>query len=384
MISDYKKKILLIEPNGTAFIRTYVEKVLQNTGYDICVLSIAGTSEKNLSWYAERGVSFISLMDLCGEVPSFKRISGVKGWIRCLREVRKLFPKIDFIHVHCILFSTLFPLILLNSSKLILTMWGSDVYTKSKAYIGLEGFAFRRANAIRCMSSGMLAEFNKKTDYKYKAKADVLDYGTRLIDVIERCENECSKKEAKLYWGMDSDLINIHIGYNGSSRQHHIDILNEIEKLDERLKKRIQLIIHFGYAVQSKEYRDSVINCLRAINVTSRFMDNYISEDKDIANFRRTCDIFIYGQDTDGMSCSCVEYLYAGALFIKPSWLDYTELENAGVEDIEYNQFSEISGILTDVIKNGRSVNIEKQRQVIQQLKSWDVLAPRWRLLYEK
>ena len=131
--------------------------------------------------------------------------------------------------------------------------------------------------------------------------------------------------------------------------------------------------MHFGYGTggngySRKEYIDAVKNAANSTAIEYKLLTEYLTGD-DLADFRLTADVM----------------LYAGGLFINPTWLDYSEFRDAGIKFIEYNTFDEIPEIITKIVNEGALTEreIAKNKKAIWVNKSWSVLADKWRKMYD-
>ena len=115
-------------------------------------------------------------------------------------------------------------------------------------------------------------------------------------------------------------------------------------------------------------------------------VEEYLQDD-DLAMFRSTCDIFLYGQKTDARSASPLEYIYAGARFICPVWLkeNYEELkleENVLFEYTDFDDLPETFGRCLTRCFETDTISAESKKAIRDAI-SWESLAPKWRSLYE-
>lgn len=374
-IDNNKKNILIICPDANSFARYYVKNVLLQREYNICVLSVTLTKKEFIDWMIEQGVYYCSLKSDKSGIASWKPVSIVSA----ISNVKRTFKRIDAIHVHYISLPTLLPTLFFKKKALFLTFWGSDIFYIHNLELMLEKYYFRRAKSIQCMSGPMLEKFNRKTNGRYKEKAIELDYGTELLSSIIENEKKTDRRNAKKSFDIEDDKICVHVGYNGRRMQHHMDMVKALANVVG--KEKVLVVFHWSYGGDDK-YMNELEDCIRKLEISYKFITDYMIGER-LAAFRRTCDVFFYGQDTDGISCSVLEYLYAGAICVKGDWLDYSSLTLQGLEIIEFSQFNEIAEIMRKILAGEISIDIEKQRKVIDSMKSWKVLAPKWIAVYE-
>ena len=61
-----------------------------------------------------------------------------------------------------------------------------------------------------------------------------------------------------------------------------------------------------------EQYKQQLSDQMKAAKVDYCFVEKYM-QGEELAMFRRTCDLFLYGQKTDARSESPLEYVYGGA-----------------------------------------------------------------------
>ena len=71
-----------------------------------------------------------------------------------------------------------------------------------------------------------------------------------------------------------------------------------------------------------------------------------------MARLRKASDIMINVQDTDQLSCSMLEHMYARNIIITGSWLLYDILYQKGAYLIKVDSLQEVGEKLLDSIKN--------------------------------
>lgn len=212
-----------------------------------------------------------------------------------------------------------------------------------------------------------------------------LDFGNSTLDSIDKVSIQMTIDECKRYFGLDINKIIIFVGYNAVREQQHFEMMREVVKLSEKFIEKLFFVFHFGYGAKNSAYMIQLKSLLKENNISYKIFTQFMNKD-DIAILRRSADIFLYGQTTDALSCSVIEYLYAGAIVVKPAWLDYFKLKKKGIQYYEYARFEELPELLTMIIGQGIckiNKDIEQQKE-LRSLCSWDKLSAKWRLLYEE
>lgn len=298
---------------------------------------------------------------------------------------------IDAIHVHYVepLHLIYFFPFWKKSKKRILTFWGSDFFGATKKKLLLYPYFLKQSTSIVFMIQNQCESFQQVFGHKYDDKIHVIDFGNSLLNVIDTVSQKYTVEECKRYFDLPTDKLVVHIGYNASRAQQHIELLKRIVILPDDILKRLILVFHISYGTfrDSEAYRKKLEKIMNIVKLDYRFIDTYL-QGEELAMFRRTCDIFIYGQKTDARSASPLEYIYAGAKFICPGWLadNYELLNEAQIKYYVYSDFEQLPGVVENCIKETtlpREGLSGMSRKRIRDEISWDSLAEKWRQLYE-
>lgn len=261
----------------------------------------------------------------------------------------------------------------LLSDKLLLTPWGSDVLRINSKQKERLQHVYDEADYVAAIPEelGNTVRFKFNVPYSKFVK---LKMGSSMIDYIIAHANY-TKDEAKHALGL-SDKFIITCGYNGHEAQNHINIINSIVSVRERLPKNLFLLFPMTYG-GSKQYRDKVMKLLNDNYLQYKIYDSFLEED-DLFDLRKASDIFIHAQPTDGNSGSLQEYLLCGCKVINGKWTRYPKLETNGVPYCIFNSFDELGEKIEEVYscKNGIIVSEETINQI--RAKAWSVVAQEW------
>jgi hypothetical protein len=296
--------------------------------------------------------------------------------------IRKL-PEYDFVHFHFVSPSSDFIIEQIQktaSPKIILTIWGSDLYrvtaNEEPGFIK----SCQKADYITFGNEITLDFFKKKYDWK-KDNLKITRFGVIPLEHLIRLEKSKIECKAKLQWSMDK--LAITIGYNLSRAQRHLEILSQFDnEMISGFKDRIQLIIPITYG-GDKKYRHQIMAKLNRMPFEYVIYDSVLKPDM-IADIRKASDIMIHLQTTDQFSGSMLEHLFSRNVVITGSWLPYGSLKEKGVWFIEIDKIPELSSVLTTVINEyeqyaQKTINATK---VIPGLALWEKNIKDWVSLY--
>ena len=277
-----------------------------------------------------------------------------------------------------------------HAQKKILVFWGSDICRINVQSRIILPYFLKQSDILVFMTDNQSILFQSVFGHDYDQKIKVIDFGNSLIDVLDNIDQKCTRLESRDRWKIDSTKICIHIGYNSTKAQQHIKIIDSILALPREVIDRVQLVFHFGYGYNEEycEYKRSIIEVLDRNRIKYSIIEDFLV-DEDLAMFRKTCDIFLYGQTSDARSASPLEYLYAGARVICPGWLEdnYDFLKHEEQCFYVYNGFENLESVIMKCINelpsdNGDEMKICKEK--IRERISWDSVKSKWRDLYEQ
>lgn len=384
--------ILIIGDSNSTFMRDYCENLFVNEiNARVCILSYTSSLKYNFL-YKEWGIEVIYTKPYIENCPICKT-NIFPVLIKKAKEIKRAIPfdsPIDIIHVHyvdpCIL--VYLAILWIFTKRRILTFWGSDILRISEENIRLLSPFLHTASAISFMIPEQYHYFCEIYGKQFEKKVKIIDMGNCILDYIDELRSKDSKKNCKREFGITIDKIVIHIGYNKAEEQQHIKILEQICSLPKVLKQKCKFVFPWGYgSSDSEEYEARIEELLyNSDGVDFEFVRDFFEGEK-LAKFRMTSDIFIYGQTTDAMSDSCVEYIYSGSYFLCPSrlWKNYAIINDISEKCLEYEDFEYLSDTLAEILENEKHYDncIQSDvKKVIQREKTWKNLVPKWKELY--
>lgn len=271
-----------------------------------------------------------------------------------------------------------------EKTKLLnLNVGGSDFYRADK-----EKREFKR-NLIMC-ADRITAETEKtvhefQTYYKKETigKMGRLPFGIEVLDWINKTQT-LDKNKLKERFLVPSEKIIITCGHNAIEGHQHIKIISALKRLPKNIKEQIVCVFPMTYPQNKKDYINDVRIELEESGleyvVLTEFMDF-----QSMAEYALISDIMIHVQTTDQLSSTMLEEMYAGSIVIAGSWLPYQSLHDMGICFLDVDTIPEVTTVLGDVVTNIENYK-EKCRgnsEIVWNHSSWDVLAPKWRALWD-
>lgn len=275
-----------------------------------------------------------------------------------------------------------------QAERRVLTFWGSDLFSASGMAIKLLPYFLKHATSIVFMIQNQCDYFQKVFGHDYDNKIHIIDFGNSLLDIIDQVTAKYSIEDCKRHFGLSEDKYTIHVGYNGFKAQQHLELLRGMSALPVETLSKIQFVFHVSYGQEEgfAAYQYKMKEIMNEARMDYIFIDTYL-QGEELAMFRRTCDLFLYGQKTDARSASPLEYIYAGASFVCPKWLaeNYELLNGTGIRWSIYQEFQELPdacmAVLETVGLSEERINREVQARIRAEI-SWDSLSEKWRQLY--
>lgn len=372
--------IVIIGDADSIFVKDFIEHVLSGKGNNIYLITYRNSRFKD--FYDANNVTRFEY----GE-PDRISIRVMQKRREFINLIMQTVGEIDILHVHY--FDRRLVRICLklwiHSRKRVVTFWGSDIFRVRWQRLLFYKPLLRQAHSINVMTDEMLSAFTRIYGKKLGARVKVLDFGNPMYEAISEVKKHMTQDDCKAYWGIPSDKIVIPVGYNGIREQQHDCIIRELVKLPEELRSQITVILHFGYGYSAPEYLANLKKQMENVGLSYIVIERFLDKE-EIAILRLCADVFLYGQTTDALSGTPLEYMYAGAVWVKPTWLKHSILERNHVLYIEYKRFEELTGIVSELLtgklqvyKNRFSDNTDK----LWNMNSWGKLQLEWEALYE-
>ncbi len=376
-------RILLVGNGNKQFITNCVHWLKKETknNYIVDILSYTQVKDENKKFY--NTIFQKNDRNLIYQIIS--KIKGVRRYYRFLLyyKIIHTLPKYDVVHFHYISIDSYFIIEQFKkttSSKIILSIWGSDMYrvnsTSESRFIDI----CQKADVLTFTNTKSIEYFKKKY-YWNKNNLKLCRFGLTPLENLKKLaitREECKKQ---LNWNLQKRAVTI--GYNLHTAQQHLEILSQFdnEKV-KKLKDEIQLILPITYGGTPK-YKKQLLNKINQLPFEYTIYSTFLTDEK-VALIRKASDIMIQLQLTDQFSGSMQEHLYSRNVVITGSWLPYETLKEHGAWFIEVEKVEKLSEVIPEIIKDFQKYELKtkKNPQVIAELSSWDKNIYSWIDLY--
>ncbi len=342
-------KILIIGDADSIYIEGYIRNIFSNN--DFIVLATEKNNNIEYSrFYANNNINVECFSDLY-----ISNIPGIRNFIGTIIFSKKLIKKygfFDFIHIHGLNHyrGNLAINVMNIKTKLIISVWGSELLRSNKKQISIYKKYYDIANKVTFENRNVLNKFLTEYPKIDNKKLYIINFGDEIFDYIDNIQ-----KPNKINYLKSIDINKkyfiISVGYNRNKAHHHYEILESILKLPREIQQQILIVLCMTYGPHDYEYENKVNCLLKSFHGISKIYTEFLNK-QNMSELLSAVDIFIHGQTTDSQSMTLMEYLYTNTIVLNGSWLEYPIIEDNKIFMIKYNKYSEISNLLLKIINN--------------------------------
>jgi hypothetical protein len=268
------------------------------------------------------------------------------------------------------------------SDKLVVSIYGSDFY-KYKKYSFLQKPFYNKAKRITFSNDSTLEVFDTFYQKQFHDKLHLGRFGISNVELIAKhFEESRDNNTGKSYFHFPVDKTIITIGYHSNPITQQVQIIHEILKIKEELKKMIFLVFPMAYG----GFTDNIYkveSMMKDSGIPYSIIKNYLTSE-EVINLRTSSDIMIHLPVSDQLSATMLEYLFTSNYVITGQWLPYEMLDKEGVYYKRISSFGELSGVVEDYLSNTQSIrkNLVNNEAVILDFSSWDIIIKKWLAAY--
>lgn len=291
------------------------------------------------------------------------------------------YEKYDIVNLHYVEFVNLvqaYSIMRIQKNRLVLSYWGSDLLRCSKKILFLMRMFVNEASFVSFDNNDLMNSFCSNNP-KFPGRKEMIMFGLPILRDIEVTLAKDSKEQLRLKWKVPLDVKVVAVGYSNIPEQQHLQVLSQIARLDDVIKKDMFLLLQMTYG-GTAAYRDSVKLRLEQIGIPYLILEEFLT-DTEVAELRVITDIYINAQTTDAFSGSVCENLYSGSELINAKWLRYQEFDQYDFSFYEFDSFEQINECLIKAMNTSR--DLSNNKQLISKLRSWDALFARWKEAYD-
>jgi hypothetical protein len=378
-----KKNILIVGDGNHQFVTNYINWLVKSSSeFNVDVLSCTKISKNKSSSHVK---NYFQIDYDFWLIKFILKIKGIRKYFRqfLYKKIIKQLPSYDFIHFHYITVDSYYISKIFNQktkSKIIFSIWGSDMYGIKKSneinFIKACQYTYK----ITFTNEQSIDYFKEKYNWN-KNNLKLCRFGLEPLENIKHLtltKEDCKKE---LNWDINKKAITI--GYNLSTLQQHLEILNQFENNSLiKLKDQLLLVLPITYG-GSEVYKKKILDQLNALPFEYKIYDTFLSNDK-VAKIRKASDIMIQLQLTDQFSGSMQEHLFTQNVVVTGSWLPYETMKKNGVWFLEIQSVQSLSKLVTEVITNYFDYETKtiSNPKAISKLSLWEENIMFWLNLY--
>ena len=348
------KKAIVLGDSNSIFVKSYIENVLLG-GYEVVLLQEGFLSQSYMDFYLANDVRvetlWIASNNWTKRIPFVRSSLGIKLWAKAM--VKK-YGDFDLVHVHGLSRSRCEIAMSLrkHSRKTILTVWGSDLLRRSSNQLHSFKKYYDSADCITVATDQIKYSLFKTYGDYLEHKTYIVDFPLVILDLIDSLKGNITRADICNVFGVENNgKINIFVGHNGRECQRHVELTEAMAELPNGIKNRINLVYTMTYGVPPQPYLNNLKRQVAQSGCQYTFIEGYQTEE-NIAKLRLLCDILLHAQPTDAASASFFECMYVGAICLNGSWLPYPFINDYHNRVIEYDDVSQITAIVKDVVEN--------------------------------
>jgi len=296
----------------------------------------------------------------------------------------KFFQKYDLCHIHYNykLYSDISRTIRKIAPHLVISIYGSDFLRRTLFQKKKQTKIYEKADLIAFLTEQTRVHFLDFYGEEFRQKTRILRLGLRVLDFMDKiCEETIIESRKTL--DIDPNSIVTVCGYNSLSEQNHKPLIKSLLELKREIPKNALFIFPLTYG--DSKTREEVKSLLKESNLNVLFFEQFMN-DEEVARLRRATDIMINVQQTDHLSGSFLEHLYARSIVICGSWLPYDILVDKGVFFLTVDSPQEIGRKIIEVLTHIEELRKKtaKNPQLVTDISRWDINMKKWIQAYKE
>jgi len=380
----HSMKYLIIGDAGSIFIKQYIEYVLLDSDNEIVLIQEGALNDNYREFYRQNNVKIEPLWQngwhFIQHIPRVRSLLGVPLWCKYIRQKYGCF---DCVHIHGVSRSRGDISLRLRKicKRMIVTVWGDELFRHSK-YV-LEKFEkyYANADAITVATKKMYADFIAVYGEKYAPRLSINKFAIGLFDKIDDVKGTISREALCAEFGIkEPNKFTVFVGHNGRPSQRHFEITRALQSLPQAYADRITLVYTMTYGVPGAQYLEDMLSETKKIGCDYVVLRSFMDEET-AARLRCICDILLHAQLTDAFSASIQESLYSGSIILNGSWLPYEELPDYRECMVSYDDVSQLSHKLMDVLDqyDAYKAKFAANKDILRALSSREITTQQWK-----
>lgn len=269
-----------------------------------------------------------------------------------------------------------------KTKRLNINVGGSDFYRACENERQFKGYLLDCADVITAETETTVQEFGDYYGEKVKDKLALLPFGIEVLEWIDYYRATDEKVLRKKYH-IPSDKIIVTCGHNAIEEHQHMEIIEAMERLPERILAELFFVFPMTYPRGRGHYIQRVGARLQRSGLDYVVLTQFMNFAK-MAEYALISDIMIHVQKTDQLSSTMLEEMYAGSIITAGGWLPYQSLHQLGMFFLDIDHISALPEMIEEIVTNMETYRGKciKNKKLIREHSSWEALAPKWNALW--
>lgn len=377
------KRALVIASADSIYTRGYIQHVLLPAGYQVTLFPIWKEQGGNDALYRQLGVTVYQDRHT---LPVIRHIPRLRMWARIWRNAGKLrqMGPFEVVHNH---YPSQRDLALGGAvakafgATWVVSFWGSDLLRQTPRHLARMKPYLARCRAVTIHSASQREVVERVFGPDIEAKTHLTFFGMTFFEEMDKVRKGMSQGDCKAFYGIPPDKKAVCIGYSASAAQNQQKVLRAMAALPPPCLAGLVAVLQLSYGATDPAYLREVEEAAAALPCQSVTITEFLDGPQS-AKLRLAADVFILAIETDALSGSLREYLYAGPPVLVGSWLRYPELEEMGIDTIPFTDYGELPGLLETALRTSVSPGQQEKRAQLKARYSWDAVREGWLQLY--
>jgi glycosyltransferase involved in cell wall biosynthesis len=297
------------------------------------------------------------------------------------------FDGFDLYHLHTLFVKGLWQLDLIPLEKpIVLSIWGSDLLRVAGEYeYGRQLAALRRASLVTVQSLELREILLAKFGRELGPKVRLTTFGSARLPLLKTRPSDARLDAFRAEQGIPKREFTVVLGHAATPFDRHLEMLAALSRLPDAWRDRIAFILPMAYGGKS-DYVDSVRATIAKSPLNAVVLPAMLN-DEQIVCLRHLSDAMVYLPESDALSGSVQEAIYAGASAVVGSWLPYnTRLRRSGVFYRDVVSFDELPLMIVEALSNRAADReaIARSRPAIEELSDWSKCVRGWLSVYRE
>ena len=381
-----KKRLLMIADADGFWTMRLLKYLILPQGYEVVLFPIWGDGEKYSDFYRE---NHVTVYHDPHTLPVIRHIPRVRMWARILLNAKDLakYGPFDVVHNNYLSQRDLAlgqRLARKFKARFVASFWGSDLMRSSASALRLMKPYLEKADVISVHNQLNVDMIRRTYGDAIANKTRLLYFGQTGYQDIDEARAKYSPAQCRARFGIDEDRFVVCVGYNASSAQQQLEVVETLASLPKERLEKMTLVLQQTYGENDSAYVAKTRETAARLPCQTVSLTRFMGPEES-AMLRLSADVFVLAIKTDAFSASMQEYLYAGACVIKGDWLKYPQLSDMGLPPLqEFGDFAKIPGLLTLAMDGKLKGYTEAQRALFPRLYSWDAVRKDWLELYKE